>query len=85
MKKIGLMLAVLTMFGLLAAQNVLLWDNDNYSSFQEPGGEDYFGCEVSLGRALLSNGINYTETNILPGNLSQYDAVFVTLGVYCVS
>ncbi len=85
MKKINLILILFSLIGILSAQNILLWDNDNYSSFVQPGDEYYTGTEVAVGRSLLRNGLTFEETTILPGDLSQYDAVFVTLGVYCLS
>ncbi|MDP8232019.1 MAG: hypothetical protein P9L91_05045 [Candidatus Zophobacter franzmannii] len=85
MRKTGLLVLMIVFSAMLFGQNILLWDNDNYSSFIPPGGEFFTGCEVALGRSLINNGINYTETTILPGDLTQFDAVFVTLGVYCLS
>ncbi|MBN2829055.1 MAG: hypothetical protein JXR56_01910 [Candidatus Cloacimonetes bacterium] len=85
MRKTALATLLVLITAVLFGQNILLWDNDNYSSFLEPGGEFFVGCEFALGRALINNGINYTETAVLPGNLNQYDAVFVSLGIYCLS
>jgi hypothetical protein len=85
MRKTALSVVFVLLTAVLLGQNILLWDNDNYSSFVEPGGDFYVGCEFALGRALINNGFNYNEVTILPENLNQYDAVFVTLGIYCFS
>jgi hypothetical protein len=69
---------------LVLAQQVLIWDNDNNNGFQDPEGSGYVGCEFKIQQALTTNGITYTTVSTLPGDLSSYDVVFVTLGIYCV-
>lgn len=66
------------------SQQVLIWDNDNNSDFLDPEGTGYVGCEFKIQQALTTNGITYTTVSTLPGDLSSYDVVFVTLGIYCV-
>lgn len=66
------------------SQQVLIWDNDNNSDFIDPEGTGYVGCEFKIQQALTANGITYTTVSTLPADLSGYDVVFVTLGVYCV-
>jgi hypothetical protein len=66
------------------SQQVLIWDNDNNSDFIDPEGTGYVGCEYKIQQALTANGITYTTVSTLPADLSSYDVVFVTLGVYCV-
>lgn len=66
------------------SQQVLIWDNDNNSDFIDPEGTGYIGCEYKIQQALTANGITYTTVSTLPADLSSYDVVFVTLGVYCV-
>jgi hypothetical protein len=66
------------------SQQVLIWDNDNNSDFLDPEGTGYVGCEFKIQQALTANGITFTTVSTLPGDLSSYDVVFVTLGIYCV-
>jgi hypothetical protein len=69
---------------LVFAQQVLIWDNDNNSDFLDPEGTGNVGCEFKIQQALTANGITFTTVSVLPGDLSGYDVVFVTLGIYCV-
>ena len=69
---------------LVFAQQVLIWDNDNNSDFLDPEGTGYVGCEYKIQQALTANGITHTTVSALPADLSEYDVVFVTLGIYCV-
>jgi len=66
------------------SQQVLIWDNDNNNGFQDPEGTGYVGCEFKIQQALTANGISFTTVSALPGDLSGYNVVFVTLGIYCV-
>ncbi len=66
------------------AQSILIWDNDNNSHFLDPEGAGYVGCEYGIQQALSTNGVSYSTVSNLPGDLSSYDVVFVTLGIYCV-
>ena len=66
------------------SQQVLIWDNDNNSDFLDPEGTGYVGCEFKIQQALTTNGITFTTVSTLPTDLSSYDVVFVTLGIYCV-
>ena len=69
---------------LVFSQQVLIWDNDNNNGFQDPEGTGYVGCEYKIQQALTANGITFATVSTLPGDLSSYDVVFVTLGIYCV-
>ena len=77
-------LLLLLMPCLVFSQQVLIWDNDNNNGFQDPEGTGYVGCEFKIQQALTANGIAFTTVSALPGDLSSYDVVFVTLGIYCV-
>ena len=66
------------------SQQVLIWDNDNNSDFLDPEGTGNVGCEFKIQQALTANGITFTTVTTLPGDLSGYDVVFATLGIYCV-
>ena len=69
---------------IVSAQTVLIWDNDNNSDFIDPEGAGNVGCEYGLQHALTANGITHTTVSALPTDLSGYDVVFITLGIYCV-
>lgn len=64
---------------------VLVWNNDNDSQYINEMGES-INCEVGLEEALAENGVDYitVHEDSLPQDLSDYDIVFVELGVYCV-
>ena len=66
------------------SQQVLIWDNDNNSTFLDPEGTGDVGCEFKIQQALTANGISFTTVSALPGDLSGYDVVFATLGIYCL-
>lgn len=66
------------------SQTVLIWDNDNNSHYSDPETGALVSSEYGLQQALTANNINYTTVTYLPGDLSDYDIVFVELGIYCV-
>jgi len=69
----------------VAAQNVLIWDNDNGSDYSDPENYVTRPCEYGIQRALAANNVSYTTLSTLPSNLDSYDIVFVELGIYCRS
>ena len=84
-KKISFFIFLLLILpSLVFSQQVLIWDNDNNSDFIDPEGTAYVGCEYKIQQALTANGITFTTVSALPGVLSDYDVVFVTLGIYCL-
>ena len=86
-KKFAIIFLVLSLWiisVIVSAQTVLIWDNDNNSDFLDPEGAGNVGCEYGLQHALTANGITFTTVITLPTDLSSYDVVFVTLGIYCV-
>ena len=85
LKKCFTFLVVLLIFPVFVyAQSILIWDNDNNSDFLDPEGAGYVGCEYGIQQALAANGLSYSTVYTLPADLSIYDVVFVTLGIYCV-
>lgn len=62
---------------------ILLWDNDNYSTIEDPEGAGYVGCEYALEKAFNNMMLSYTTLSYLPTNLSDYDMLFITLGHWC--
>lgn len=65
------------------AQEILVWDNDNNSDFIDPDGAGNIGCEYGIEQALQENGYEYTSQSNLPDDLSSYEVIFVTLGIWC--
>ena len=84
MKLLFAFLFVLLTTGIIQAQNVLIWDNDNDSHYNDPDNGMLRSCEYGIQQALSANGVSYTTVTTLPNNLSSYDIVFVVLGIYCV-
>lgn len=64
--------------------NVLIWDNDNSSDYEDPETGLLKNCEDGIENALSMNGIDYAVTTVLPSDLSTFDMVFISLGLYCV-
>ena len=66
--------------------SVLVWDNDNdIATVSDPEQGDEVQPSESLTRALELAGIQYTFSKSLPGNLTDFDMVFGTMGCYCLS
>ncbi|MDP8204942.1 MAG: hypothetical protein P9L95_10470 [Candidatus Tenebribacter mawsonii] len=77
---------VLMILGLsiLSAQNVFLWDRDHGSEISNP--EDpwsYVGLEAGIKTALSENGIIAVVDSMLADDLSEYDIIFATAGIWC--
>jgi len=69
---------------MLTAQNVFLWDRDDGSEISNP--EDpwsYVGLEAGIKTALSANGIIAVVDSMLPDDLSTYDIIFATAGIWC--
>jgi len=81
--KMILILFVLSLT-LLTAQNVLIWDRDDGSEISDP--EDpwsFVGLESGIKGALIANGIFPVIDTLLADDLSQYDIIFATAGIWC--
>jgi len=78
---LALMLIALSTMSLSA--EILLWDNDNYSTINDLEGAGYVGCEYSLEKAFNNMSLSYTTLSYLPTNLDDYDMLFITLGHWC--
>ncbi len=86
-KTLGLYLIVTVIFLIadtLQAQNILIWDNDNSSHYYDSEEGESRNCEYGIQRALTDNQVSYVTRSNLPLDISDYDIVFVVLGVYCV-
>ena len=69
---------------LQADVRVLIWDNDNMSTVTNPDTWQRVCCESGLKKALTDNGIAFDSVDHLPADLSAYDILMVTLGVWCL-
>lgn len=83
--KIKLIL-ILIAFGLnlLTAQSVFIWDRDGGSEISDP--EDpwsYIGLEAGIKAALTANNIYPVIDTLLVEDLSEYDILFATVGIWC--
>jgi hypothetical protein len=66
--------------------SLLVWDNDNgINTITCPDQGDVVRPTVVLTRALTNAGIDYELVNALPGDLNEYNIIFVSLGAYCLS
>ena len=66
------------------AQNVFVWDRDNEELIINP--DDPWteaGVEFAIVKALDANRITPTVDTVLPANLSDYDVLFATIGIWC--
>ena len=83
MKKIILFLFLLNAVYIFA-QSVFVWDNDLEYTIMDP--EDpwtFVGMEYSIINALNANGITPSVDTALPDDLSIYDVIFATVGIWC--
>jgi hypothetical protein len=81
----AILLLAFSLPALAPGQEILVWDHDkgSYNMFYDPETSLYVGCEFGIQRALENNGYDYTTTPWLPGDLSQYDVIFIVLGWFC--
>ncbi len=83
--KLNIVLVLMILYSsMLTAQNVFLWDRDDGSEISDP--EDpwsYVGLEAGIKTALSANGIIAVVDSMLPDDLSVYDIVFATAGIWC--
>lgn len=68
----------------LSAQNVFVWDNDlDYTVIDPEDPWTYVGLEYGIVNALEANNITPTVGTALPDNISEYDMLFATVGIWC--
>ena len=83
--KLNIVLVLMILYSsMLTAQNVFLWDRDDGSEISNP--EDpwsYVGLEAGIKTALSANGIIAVVDSMLPDDLSTYDIIFATTGIWC--
>lgn len=84
-KNIIVVALLLFTFGVLGAQNVLVWDYDNGYTIPNTDTGNSYGIEQGVVNALEDNDIEPDVLESLPADISEYDIVFVIAGVWCYS
>lgn len=83
-KRIAVLASILLAVSAMSlSAEILLWDNDNYSTIYDPEGAGVVGCEYALEKAFNNMTLSYTTLSYLPTNLNDYDMLFITLGHWC--
>jgi hypothetical protein len=67
---------------MMNAHHVYIWNFDTEDTFYDPQISDTIDCTYWLEQTLTANGHTYITGISLPGDLSPYDVIFVTLGWY---
>jgi hypothetical protein len=81
-----LLVIFLLMLSTLAVADVFIWHNENPTFyFFDPEDHIIVGGDYAVRKALDSLDVAYTQSSVLPADLSDYDAVFVLLGSFCQS
>ncbi len=83
--KIKMMLVLFVLsITLLTALNVLIWDRDGGAEIANPEEPwNYVGLEAGMKTALTANGIDAIVDSLLTDDMSQYDIIFATVGIWC--
>ena len=82
--RLRIVLLFMFIITLLAAQNVLIWDRDGGSEISDPEEPwSYVGLESGIKTALTANGIFPVIDTLLADDLSEYDIIFATVGIWC--
>lgn len=82
-KRILVFLVLIIAFNVFA-QSVFVWDRDEDYTVMNP--EDpwtFVGMEFGIVNALNENGIAPSTDTVLPADLSIYDIIFATIGIWC--
>ena len=82
-KKIIFFLVLITVINAFS-QNVFVWDRDDEYTIMDP--EDpwtFVGMEYGIINALHDNNIIPSVDTNLPDDLSIYDMIFATIGIWC--
>ncbi len=83
-------IGILVVFGFLlgvfpalsSAQEILIWDNDDENQISIPGDPAHYGYEHGIEQSLTDLGYEHETVSVLPADLSGYDVIFITLGVW---
>ncbi|MDP8269337.1 MAG: hypothetical protein P9L97_11480 [Candidatus Tenebribacter davisii] len=82
--KLSIIFLFVLAVSLLTAQNVLIWDRDDGNQIADPEEPwNYVGLEAALKTALVTNGILPVIESSLADDLSEYDIIFATAGIWC--
>jgi len=76
----------LLLLSVLTVADVFIWHNENPTFyFFDPEDHILVGGDYAIRKALDSLDVQYTQSSILPEDLSDYEVVFVLLGSFCQS
>jgi len=67
------------------AAQVFLLDNDNNSTFWDPDDFEVYNCDEGISNTFDQLQIEYDKGANLPEDLNSYDALFISLGTWCIS
>ena len=82
-KKILLVLMLISAINVFS-QNVFVWDRDlDYTIMNPEDPWTFVGMEFGIVNALNDNGITPSIDIVLPDDLSMYDMIFATVGIWC--
>jgi len=82
--RIKIILLFIFVIAMLSAQNIFIWDRDDGTEISDP--EDpwtYVGLESGIKEALTANGFFPVVDTLLADDLSGYDIIFATAGIWC--
>ncbi len=72
-----------SMPAICTAADILIWDDDLDNTLPIPGTPYHYGYEDGIEEALTNLGYDYDTVSVLPTDLSDYNVIFITLGVWC--
>jgi len=82
--RIKIILLLVFCITILTAQNVFIWDRDDGTEIANPEEPwNYVGLEAGIKTALTANGIDAIVDSLLADDMSQYDIIFATAGIWC--
>lgn len=82
--RIKIILLLVFCITILTAQNVFIWDRDGGAEIANPEEPwNYVGLEAGIKTALTLNGIDAIVDSLLADDMSQYDIIFATAGIWC--
>ena len=83
MKKYPVILCLLLLVPFLASGfHAFVWNFDTLDIFYDAQLGESIDCSYWIEQTLTANGHTYVTDTTLPGNLSPYDVVIVTLGFF---
>ena len=85
--RIGILIVMGLLLGLTpalcTAADILVWDSDLDTWLAIPGTPYHYGYEDGIEDALTDLGYEFDTVSVLPTDLSDYNVILITLGVWC--